>query len=158
MIKRILVLGLAASLAACGDKEQAAAPAAEASTATAPVIAAGGYRPLPGGVELGLDAHLRSDRIYENKKGATRRKVTYEVLRGSQQDAVAGVERSLTSAGYVAQPRKDGKDGAFTIAYKKKKSPTLNVNFSSDVGEKPANPEALHLVVVDWQLKAAPKN
>lgn len=157
MIRKILVLSLVAALAACGGKEQVAVSAAEAPVADAGAAAVEGYRPLPGGVELGLEAHLRSDRIYENKKGATRRKVTYEVLKGSQQDAVASVEQALTAAGYAAQPRNDGKNGAFTIAYKKKKTPTLNVQFNPSVGDKPANPAAQHLVAVDWQLKAAPK-
>lgn len=156
MVRNILVLGVVMVLSACGGKEPTAVPVADS---TAPVVAAdvGGYRPLPGGVELGLAAHLRSDRIYETEKGATRRKVIYEVLKGSQQDAVANVEQALAAAGYTAQARKNGKNGAFTIPYKKSKSPTLNVQFNPRVGGKPANPEAKHLVAVDWQVKAAPK-
>lgn len=159
MVRKILVLGMVAALAACGGKEQEAAsveaPAAGSVAATAE--AAGGYRPLPGGVELGLDSHMRSDRIYETAKGATRRKVSYEVLSGSLEESVETVEQSLADAGYKAKPRKEGKNGAFSISFKKKKAKTLKVDFNPNVGKKPANPDALHLVAVSWQLKAAPK-
>ena len=154
MIKKVLCLGLVAALAACGGNDGATTNAGPSGAAAQQVA---GYRPLPGGVELGLNAHLRRDRIYKTKNGDTRRKVVYEVLDGTQQEAVAKVQGARTAAGYVAQPRKDGKREAFVIPYKKEKAATLNVEFNPRAGRKPSNPKAKHLVTVDWRVKAAAK-
>ena len=156
MIRKILALGLLVGLVGCADKDPAVT-VAQGGISAIDCTAAGGYKPLPGGLELGLDGHMRSDRIFKDKKGATRRRVTYEMLKGSRQDAIDTVEAVMENNGYAAESRRDSENGDIALPYKKSKSPRLWVKFKEDVGKNPANPEAKYLVLVEWQVKAAPK-
>lgn len=159
MIKKALLLGALVVLGGCGSNQGTvdASSGSDASKADVECVANGGYRPLPDGADIGLNAHMRSDRIFKNAKGATRRRVTYEVLDGSRQDAMTAVSAAMGASGYVAEPMVDGKDGDAIVPYKKDKSPRLWVKFKDAVGDKPANPDAKHLVLVEWQVKGAPK-
>jgi len=159
MVKKVLAMGLLLALGGCGGNNAAvdATAAGNATGANAECAASSGYKPLPGGLELGLNAHMRSDRIFKSASGATRRRVTYEVLKGSQQEAMATVAEAMSADGYMAEESREGKDGYRNYPYKKDKSPRLWVKFKDDVGANPANPAAKHLVWVEWQVKAAPK-
>ena len=167
--KSMIVIVLAAVLAACGQQSTGdpgnsdAASAGKAAVAdAAPAadrVAASGYLPLPGGLQPFTTAyHIRSDRFRTNRHGAVRRRVVYEFMTGGMASVLAEVESAMQKSGYAAKAQVEGKGGVFTIPFSKKGTPRLRVQFIPDVGSKPANPDAKFLVVVDWQVKAAPRN
>ena len=166
--KSMIVVGLATMLAACGpqspgdtgnrDAASARKVAAADAVRAADCVAASGYLPLPGGLQPFTTAyHIRSDRFRTNRHGAVRRRVVYEFMAGDMASVLAEVESAMQKSGYAAKAQVEGKGGVFTIPFSKKRSPRLRVQFISDVGAEPANPDAKFLVVVDWQVKAAPK-
>lgn len=166
--KSMIVVTLATALAACGSQGPGDAGNSDVTAATKGAVAeaapaadrvvTSGYLPLPGRLELFTTAyHIRSDRFRTNRHGAVRRLVIYEFTTGDMASVLAEVESAMQAAGYSAKTQVEGKGGSFTIPFSKKGTPRLRVKFVSDVGQKPANPDAKFLVAVDWQVKAAPK-
>jgi|GEM_PF-2175870 len=155
-MRYLLTAPLLVLLVACSGQEQAAmtpepAPAPEVAPPPAPVVR------LPGKAEFNVPSHLRADKTYQTKAGATRRKVTYELLEAMPDQSQAAVTAALSPAGYVADEPKPGKNGRFSIKYKKKKAATITATFYPKLAKKPANPAAKSMVDLSWQTKAAPK-
>lgn len=118
----------------------------------------GGYLPLPAQMALEGKYHLRSDRIFVNKKGATRRRVIFEMMDADMDASVRRVERMMLAGEYVGTAHVKGKKDTLTIPFRKANNPTIRVKFNPSVGKKPANPDAKHLVAIEWQVKAAEKD
>lgn len=141
-------------LAACSGQEQPPSPQSsvpEAAPVAAPMVK------LPGGVEFDIASHLRSEKTYKTKKGATRRKVVYELLDATPGEAEVAVTDVLARAGYAGEAPKPGKNGQYSIRYKKAKRPAITVTFYPKLAKKPANPAAKSMVALTWQTKKAPK-
>lgn len=111
---------------------------------------------LPGGVRLDVQAHLSSDEFYETKAGATRRRLVFEFLEASPAQVESLVTTAFVAAGYVADSAEQGKNGRYSIAYRKAKAANVTATYYPDVN-KPANPEAKSRVMLTWQTKRAPK-
>lgn len=150
-----IAVPLFAFLAACSGQEHASV----ASPAATPELAV--ERPsavkLPGKANFNIPSQLRSDKTYQTKAGATRRKVVYELLEATPDQADSAVGSVLEQAGYRLADRKEGKNGQFSIRYKKKKAATITVTYYPKLAKKPANPDAKSMVALSWQTKKAPK-
>lgn len=154
----VLVAGLAA---ACTQQppsasRQAAVPPQPTGAQTC--TQAGFYSPLPVDVQLAFPFQLRGDRIFTNKKGKVRRRVTIELLEGSAGDAFASASQSLVAAGYKAKGQPKGEpttrqSQAFTM----KGKPSIALVSNADVGTKPANPDAVGLVSFEWTVPGKKK-
>lgn len=153
-MRYLLILSLVGMLAACsqGNEPATAAVTPEQAAAAAAVK-------LPGGAKLDVPSQLRTDKTYQTKKGATRRRVTYELLEVTPKHARSIVVAGMYEAGFAAgkvKPKK-GKKGQYSIAFKKKKKATIKVIFYPKLARKPANPAAKSMIAFDWQTKKAPK-
>lgn len=115
------------------------------------------YPTLPGEVRFDVPAHLRSDEISITRKGATRRRLTFELLSAEPQDAQTVVSEALVRSGYSPDDAKPGAGGKISIQYRKPKSPSINVVFFPELAKQPANPDAKSMVSLSWQIKPAPK-
>lgn len=152
----LLAIGL---VAGCG---QTSAPdaASQAAQPQAPVAEsctqAGFYSPLPGDVQLQFPFQLRSDRIFTNKKGTVRRRVTLETLSGTAPEAFGSASQSLIAAGYKAKGKlKGAAENKQSQTFVRKGQPSIALVSNVDVGSKPANPDATGLVYFEWTLRAA---
>lgn len=163
MTRHLVVLAVALALGACSGKD--AAPQVSANTtadatptATADDQAPTGfaYSPFPHGVVLVQPFHVRSDRIYTTKPGAQRRRATLELLADGPASAADSVRKQMAASGFRALTVKDKGDGITRLAFVKKGMGRINVNTSSEVGDKPSNPHAVGLIMFDWQLAPAP--
>jgi len=143
-------------LAACSGQEQTS-PASQDASGSGDSNAQAGAAALPGGVTFDIPSQLRSDKLYETKAGATRRKLVYELLEATPDQAQSQVTVMLARAGYKAGEAKPGKDGKVGVVYRKKKAPTLTATFYPGLAKKPANPAAKSMVAFSWQTKKAPK-
>ena len=149
MLRILMACVLAFALAGCmwDDAEKSISVAAENASDGA------GYSPLPAGLQLPPGYHLREDRFYvTKKKGHLRRAVTLEVLDREQGRAVEDIEGLMHRGGYRTSGDPIGGRRGAKLKFKKKKNPTITVEFLDDVGKKPANPRARHLVVFRWKV------
>lgn len=153
----LLALPLLLVLAACSDTapppQDAAKPVADdAGRAQADVGSI-----LPGGVRFDIPAQLRSDKSYSTRAGAMRRRLVYELLEATPDQAETAVTAVFSRAGYKGEEAKPGKDGQFTIRYRKRGAPNVIATFYPGLAKKPANPAAKSMVAFSWQTKKAPK-
>lgn len=117
------------------------------------------YSPLPGDLQVQFPFHLRSDRIFTNKKGALRRRVTLETLNGTAAEAFEGASQSLVAAGYKAKGKLKGSpEKKQAQSFVRKGQPTIALVSNVDVGSKPANPDATGLVYFEWTVRSAKAN
>lgn len=110
------------------------------------------YSPLPEGVALPMSYHVRADRYYVSKENGTlRRKVDLEIRGQELVRTVELVENALLSAGYrvAGEPKTSKKRTKLT--FKRKKTPTITVEFAQDLGKGAADPRADHLVTLRWK-------
>ena len=148
MFKVLISPVLAVVLAACAQDGLR-----EDSPTATDVSGETGYNPFPAGLRLPSAYHLREDRFYVRKRTRhLRRRVTLEVLDREQHHAIEDIERSMHIAGYRVSGDPKGSGKGTKLKFKKKKNPTIVVEFRPDVGKKPANPRARHLVVVEWKV------
>ena len=152
----ILAIGLAAG---CG---QTAAPdtASQAVQPQAPVAEScaktGFYSPIPGDLQVQFPFHLRSDRIFANKKGTLRRRVTLETLSGTAPEAFVSASQSLVAAGYMAKGKlKGAAENKQSQAFVQKGKPSIVLGSNVDMGKKPANPQSTGVVYFEWTLPGA---
>lgn len=151
-MSRMLISVLAMALAACavqdGPVDASGLPGAASSEA--------GYNPLPAGLRLPPDYHLREDRFHVTKrKGHLRRRVALEVLDRDQGQAIEDIERLMHVGGYRVSGDPEASRKGTKLKFRRKGHPTITVEFRSDVGKKPANPRARHLVVMEWKVSDA---
>lgn len=154
-MRYLLILSLAGMLAACSQHNE---PALAAAVTPEQAAAAAAVK-LPGGIKFDVPSQLRADTTYQTKKGATRRKVTYELLEVTPEQARSIVVAKMAEAGFAvgqAKPNKR-KEGQYSIAFKNKKKARVNVIFYPKLAKKPANPDAKSMIAFDWQTKKAPK-
>lgn len=150
-----LIVPLFVLIVACSGPDPATvghAPATEAPSVEVPATVE-----IPGKVNFNIPSQLRSDKTYQTKAGATRRKVVYELLEAGPNQAEAAVTGVLVAAGYAAEEPKEGKNGRFSIRYKKPKAPNITATFYPQLAKKPASPDAKSMVALSWQTKRAPK-
>lgn len=142
--------------AACSDDSPPPASPADPPAAEQQVVSGPGsaVTMLPGGIELDVPVHLRSDRSVEGKGGAVRRRLVYELLEAGPGESEQVISQVLSDAGYVGGKKKKGKKGRYAIRYKKEGAPTIKVTFYPAPAKKPANPEAKSMVAFSW--KATP--
>lgn len=148
-----LIAGLAAACTqqAPETAPQMAAPSPQAETQACKQ--AGFYSPLPADVQLSFPFQLRSDRIFTNKKGKVRRRVTIEFLEGSAGDAFVSASQSLEAVGYKAKGKLKGESTTRqSQAFVMKGKPSITLVSNVNVGKKPANPEAVGLVSFEWTV------
>jgi hypothetical protein len=152
----LLAVGLAA---ACSQKSHDVVPHASAPSQSSEACTHGmTYSPLPGDIEVAFPFHLRSDRIFTNKKDKLRRRVTLELLEGSAGAAFDSASQSLVAAGYKVKGEPKGKATARqSQGFTKKGQPSIVLISNVDVGAKPANPAAIGLVAFEWTPPGAPK-
>ena len=151
----LLILSLASMLAACSPNNE---PASAAAVTPEKAAAAAAVK-LPGGIKFDVPSQLRTDKTYQTKKGATRRRATYELLEATPDQARSIVVAKMGKAGFVAGRAKPDKrkEGQYSIAFKKKKKAGVNVIFYPKLARKPANPAAKSMIAFDWQTRKAPK-
>lgn len=152
----LLAIGLAAG---CG---QTSAPdtASQAAQPQAPVaescVQTAFYSPIPGDLQVQFPFHLRSDRIFTNKKGTLRRRVVLETLGGTASEAFDSASQSLVAAGYKAKGKLKGAPEKKQAQYfVRKGQPTIALVSNVDVGKKPANPQSTGLVYFEWTVPGA---
>ncbi|MCR6663415.1 MAG: hypothetical protein NVV60_09785 [Luteimonas sp.] len=155
---------LMSMLAACSER-QAEPPGSQDATNPAPAAidcqpcegALPWHASLPGGVRLDVQAHLSSDEFYETKAGATRRRLVFEFLEAATPaQAESLVTAAFVAAGYAADAPEQGKNGRYSIVYRKTKAANVTATYYPELN-KPANPEAKSRVMLTWQTKRAPK-
>ena len=148
-------------LAACSDKQPAAtqvAVSAEDQVTEQNQIDLPAWIPvIPGNVHFDIPAHLRNDVIYQTSAGATRRRLNFELLEATPEQAQSAVTKALSQAGYVGEAPKAGRNDRYSIRYKKEGAPNLNVTFFPVLARTPANPDAKSMITISWQTKRAPK-
>ena len=159
---RVFVLALLlAALAACADRSQedrvATNPCVLKDSTDSGVSAVPWHPTLPGEIRFDVPAHLRSDTIFTTKKGAVRRRLTFELLNATSDEAPAVVAASLGQAGYVGGSAKTGAGGKVSIRYKKAGAPSVYVVVFPKLASNPANPDAMSMVSLSWQTKASPR-
>ena len=154
----LIAIGLAAG---CGQtaapdsvpqavQEQAQASVAESCAQT------GFYSPIPGDLQVQFPFHLRSDRIFTNKKGTLRRRVVLETLRGTAPEAFDSASQSLVAAGYKAKGKLKGvPEKKQAQSFVRKGQPAIALVSNVDVGRKPANPQSTGLVYFEWTVPVA---
>lgn len=170
-MKKIAVSTLATlcalALAACSDPQQApadsahagqpaATEAAGANAGNAAAPAGFAYSPLPEGVSVSSPYQVRSDRVYQTKSGAERRRATLELLEGDPVAAIRTIGGQLEAQGFHALPVADKGDEVTRLAYRKREAGRINMAAWSDIGERPSNPHSVGVLWVDWQLTPAP--
>lgn len=151
---------LLVTLAACSERQPEAGtpePCVVEANADSGIARLSWYPTLPGEVRFDVPAHLRSDEISITRKGATRRRLTFELLSAEPQDAQTVVSEALVRSGYSPDDAKPGAGGKISIQYRKPKSPSINVVFFPELAKQPANPDAKSMVSLSWQIKPAPK-
>lgn len=161
-MRYLLTVPLLALLVACSGQEQAPAASTSAPVANASPSAGDAtgqaQAVLPDKLQFAVPSQLRSDRTYQTKKGATRRRVVYELLEATPDQTEAIVTTLFANAGYAAgAPKKSKKKGVYSIKYAKKKARTITVTFYPRLAKKPANPAAKSMVALSWQTRKAPK-
>lgn len=153
-MRYLLTAPLLVLLAACSGQEQAPEPTPASEAAVpAPVSAV----KLPGKAEFNVPSQVRTDKVYQTKSGATRRKVVFELLEATPDQSEAAVTATLAQAGYKAGAPKAGKSGKYSVKYKKKKAANITATYYPKLAKKPANPAAKSMVALSWQTKKAPK-
>jgi hypothetical protein len=166
MVKNAFPLAVLISLAlvACGDKPAPSkgdgpfwAGDAQGNGAPTALPEASWHPRLPGSVRFAVPAHLNADVVYHSKNGAARRKLVFELLEAGQAEAEAVVSEALTLDGYVAEAPKPGKDGWYSIRYRKSGAPNITATFYPKLPRKTAHPDAKSMVAFSWQTKAAPR-
>lgn len=158
-MRSLLTLVVLVLLAGCSKQEPAATASDAGNPASEAPAPASLVEALPGGVDFDVASHLRSDKTYQTKTGAARRRVAYELLEATPGQARDVVTAKLAEAGYVAgeaTPDKK-KEGQYSIKYKKKKAPTITVIFYPTLVKKPINPAARSMIAMSWQVKKAPE-
>lgn len=146
----VLILAGCNQPATTAEATQApAAPQASAAPAAACEPQATGYQWLPEGLVLDIPYHLRADRIYINKNNVQRRRVVLEFLDGDAESTLASVDKSMTTAGFTARPRKDQPNGNIVVPYMKKGFGGITVIASATAGDKPSNPAAKGTITFD---------
>ena len=111
---------------------------------------------MPDGIRLDFPFHFRGDRIFKNKKGKVRRRVTVEVLEGDVKSAFDRASRALVEAGYKPKGSRKGDPATKqSQAFTKKGKSAISLASNVKVGKKPANPNALGLVSFEWTPTAA---
>jgi len=152
----LLAIGLAAG---CGQisAPDAASQAAQPQEPVAEACAqAGFYSPLPGDLQVQFPFHLRSDRIFTNKKGTLRRRVVLETLEGTAPKAFDSASQSLVAAGYKAKGKlKGAPEKKQAQSFVRKGQPTIALVSNVDVGKKPANPQSTGVVYFEWTVPGA---
>ena len=151
----LLAIGLAAGCGQTSAPEatsQAVQPQAPVAESCTP---AGFYSPLPGDMQMQFPFQLRSDRIFTNKKGAVRRRVTLETLDGTAPEAFDSASQALTAAGYKAKGKLKGAPEKKQAQYfVRKGQPSIALVSNADVGKNPANPQSTGLVYFEWTVPA----
>ena len=111
------------------------------------------YSPLPEGMALHIQYHVRSDRYYVSKvSGAFRRRVELEVRGLSAARTVEEIERALLLVGYKASGEPRGGKNITKMTFKRKNSANIAVELASSIGNAPADPRADHLVTFRWTV------
>lgn len=151
---------VAMAISACGQSP--APPPAESQEPAAQIepassAPASGYSPLPAGVALTSPFHIRNDRIYQNDRGETRRRVAIELLDVEIAQAPNLLTDAMEDAGYTSTGRREGKNGRFSLRFKKAGEPNIAVDFLPDLEREPNNPDAKSLIVIAWELRPAPQ-
>lgn len=155
MKTKVLMLLAAGMLVACTQQPQPVSPFEVADQAqpveTQACPAEGFYSPLPVDIRLAFPFHLRSDRIFTNKKGKLRRRVTMELLEGQAGAAFESASQSLVAGGYKPKGVAKGDLTARSSqTFTQKGKPSIVLVSNVNVGAKPANPDALGLVSLEW--------
>src|SRR5690606_18417338 len=91
---------LLVALAACSGRQQEAStpePCVVEANADSGISGLSWYPTLPGEARFDVQAHLRSDKISIIRNGATRRRLTFELLSAEPQDAQRVVSESLAA-------------------------------------------------------------
>ena len=157
MKTRILALMLVVLAAGCGQNATPeVTPQASQSATQKAQICAHFYSPLPGDLHVEFPFHLRSDRIFTNKKDKLRRRVVLEMLGGASSEAFESASQSLVAAGYKAKGTPKGSaEKKLSQRFTKKGQPAVALVASADVGKKPANPDSTGLVYFEWTPRGA---
>ncbi len=149
MFKPLAASILIAALSACTPQDRSGTAQADVSG----IPCGSGYNPLPAGLCLPAASHLREDRFYvAKKKGHLRRKVVLEILDRESGQSIEDIERLMHVAGYRVSGEPKSSRKATKLKFKRRKSPSITVEFRPDPGKKPANPRARHLVVFTWKV------
>lgn len=164
MVRFSMVILTLIALSACGDKgspSNADAPfwASDMQGAGFPaaIPPASWYPRLPGGVRFEVPAHLNADVVYHSSSGAARRKLVFELLEADHVHAEAVVTEALVSDAYAPEAPKLGKEGWYSIRYRKSGEPNITVTFYPRLPRRTAHPAAKSMVAFSWQTKAAPR-
>ncbi|MGN7726625.1 hypothetical protein ACTJIL_12535 [Luteimonas sp. 22616] len=159
MKTRLTALLAVCLVAGCGQNAAPEAVSQDAQPqvqAEQPCTQTSFYSPLPSELQVQFPFHLRSDRIFTNKKGTVRRRVTLETLNGTAQEAFESASQSLVAAGYKAKGKLKGSpDKKQAQSFARKGQPSIALVSSVDVGSKPANPDAIGLVYFEWTPQGA---
>lgn len=152
----LLAIGLAAGCGQTSAPEAASQVAQPPAPIAEPCPQVGFYSPLPGDLRMQFPFQLRSDRIFTNKKGVERRRVTLETLSGTAPEAFDSAGQSLVAAGYRKKGKLKGAPEKKQAQYFVRKGhPTIALVSNVDVGKKPANPQSTGLVYFEWTMPAA---
>lgn len=151
MAKFIVVstAAMLAILAGCSDPQTAATAPTEATLASSeqPVVEAPADpqpsdRSLPPGVTIDAPVEQRSMHGYTTKAGQERRVVIYEFAEGDVASMATTLQTAMAAAGFRARPEKDRDDGKTRITFTKSGYGRVNAALTSDLGNKPKDPEA----------------
>lgn len=152
----LLAIALAAGCGQTGTPDAVSQTAEPQAPVAEPCTQVGFYSPLPGDLQMQFPFQLRSDRIFTNKKGAVRRRVTLETLSGTAPEAFDSASQSLIAAGYKSKGKLKGAPDKKQAQYFVRKGyPTIALVSNVDVGKKPANPQSTGLVYFEWTMPAA---
>jgi hypothetical protein len=66
------------------------------------------------------------------------------------------VSAAFQRAGFRAETPVKGKNGRYSINYKKPKAATVTVTFFPNLPKRPANPAAKSRITLTWQTRKAP--
>lgn len=155
MRNHILVGALLLALAGCSDSEPTTGAANVDSTSVAggesqqeiepetiPAVVAEDGLTLPPGVALSTRVDERGMHDYTTKSGQKRQVVIYEFMDGDVATMSDALRRSFEAAGFSAKDDADRKDGKTRIIFLKPVYGRVNAVITTDLGDKPKNPEA----------------
>lgn len=115
---------------------------------------ANGYSPLPPGISLDADFHVRNDRIYAHELG-NRRRALLEILGGDVNSIAQKAGSKLLELGYQSIPASDKGDGFTGLVFRKAGAGLIQFSHSTSVGDNPAHPSATALLFLDWPVTTA---
>lgn len=170
--KTLLPLSLLVALVACSGPENEPAPESQPGTGTSPTVTsaqdtaaeqttaaedqAATEHFLPPGVTLSAAAEQRSMHGYTTKAGAERRVVIFELRNGDIESTADSLKSDMERAGFSARDEADRGDGKTRITFIKPGYGRVNASLTTDVGDKPLDPNAPGVFSLDIPLEPEP--